>query len=215
MPYQRIDPEKITKPIQLIAVWFIGLILLEGILIGGAVALSISPGLQVVLVIASVITPLIFIGAIFLLQTKYREQLLDDHHYAKHRKQQGERFKDFKPENISQSVPEKVDATKDIESWNEREARRMKRYEENRGLFLVHNWRPSSTANQIADISISIYQHGDSPLSSSSHFECPNRCNERRGRTISAGDSGNRVGRMDGVRRIWPEAGKRKRARTS
>ena len=78
MSNQKIEPEKITKPIQLIAVWFIGLVILVGAFIGGAVALRNSPALQTVLVIASVIIPLVFVGAIFLLQTKFRAQFLDD-----------------------------------------------------------------------------------------------------------------------------------------
>lgn len=163
MSNQKIEPEKITKPIQLIAVWFIGLVILVGAFIGGAVAIQ-NPRLQTVLVIAAVIIPLIFVVVIFLLQTKFRTQFLDDTLYADYLKRQEKRFKNFKPENIMQAPP-KEDVTKtDIESWETREEKRKKRYAENRGLFLIHNWWPSRTPGQVADISISLWQHGEGPL---------------------------------------------------
>jgi hypothetical protein len=36
-------------------------------------------------------------------------------------------------------------------------------YRKNRGLFLTHAWRPSSRANQVADIVIRLEQHLDTP----------------------------------------------------
>lgn len=45
------------------------------------------------------------------------------------------------------------------------ERRRIGRYQENYGLFLVHTWRPSDSPGQVADIAISLRQHGDGPLS--------------------------------------------------
>lgn len=49
-------------------------------------------------------------------------------------------------------------------SWEELNAARVKRYEENRGLFLVHDWHPSRTEGQSADVVIELCQHGDGPL---------------------------------------------------
>jgi hypothetical protein len=45
------------------------------------------------------------------------------------------------------------------ESWHEREERRIKAYQDNRGLFLVHTWRPSEDPGEVADIVISVRQH--------------------------------------------------------
>ncbi len=164
MSNQKIEPEKITRPIQLIAVWFIGLVILVGAFIGGATALQNSPVLQTVLVIAAVLTPVIFVVAIFVLQTRFRTQFLPDHLYAEFLKRQERRFKDFKPENVSKPSPIAEGTKKVLESWEGREAYRKRRYAENHGLFLVHTWRPSRSPDQVADISIRLYQHGQGPM---------------------------------------------------
>ena len=42
---------------------------------------------------------------------------------------------------------------------------RVQRYQDQKGLFLVHTWRPSMTPGQVADIVMWLHQHGESPLS--------------------------------------------------
>ncbi|MEX2211238.1 MAG: pYEATS domain-containing protein [Gaiellaceae bacterium] len=49
-------------------------------------------------------------------------------------------------------------------SWEELNDLRVRRYEESRGLFLVHSWRASSKPGQVADVVIRLHQHGDGPL---------------------------------------------------
>lgn len=64
-----------------------------------------------------------------------------------------------------QSVKPKTRVSqRDNESWDQREKRRIAIYEGNRGLFLVHMWRRSSTRGQVADIVVYLRQHGDGPL---------------------------------------------------
>lgn len=41
---------------------------------------------------------------------------------------------------------------------------RISRYEQNQGIFLIHSANPSNVAGQVADIVISLYQHGNGPL---------------------------------------------------
>jgi hypothetical protein len=41
---------------------------------------------------------------------------------------------------------------------------RIKKYEDQKGLFLVHAWRPSKIHGQVADIVIWLHQHGNGPL---------------------------------------------------
>ena len=72
-------------------------------------------------------------------------------------------FVGFKAENLEDIKPENR-ALPDTESWDERETRRCNIYEMNRGLFLVHTWRPSQEPGQIADVVISIAQHDEGPL---------------------------------------------------
>jgi hypothetical protein len=50
-------------------------------------------------------------------------------------------------------------------SWEELNAARIKRYEETRGLFLVHSWRPSQAEGQVVDVVIRLCQHGEGPMS--------------------------------------------------
>lgn len=55
-------------------------------------------------------------------------------------------------------------ATAGSSAWHAAEKRRIARYEANRGLFLVHRWRPSTVPGQFADIQIELHQHGPGPL---------------------------------------------------
>ncbi len=51
-------------------------------------------------------------------------------------------------------------------SWQDVEKHRIALYEKSRGLFLVHEWRPSSDPEQVADVVIFLRQHpsADQPL---------------------------------------------------
>jgi len=49
-------------------------------------------------------------------------------------------------------------------SWTELNEIRVSKYEENRGLFLKHSSTPSTQPGQVANVIISIAQHGDGPL---------------------------------------------------
>lgn len=81
---RRIIPEKITKPIQLLAAWLVGLILVNGSFLLGAQQISRPDWASALLVVASVINVPIFIGALFLLQTKFRPQIQEDSYYAQY-----------------------------------------------------------------------------------------------------------------------------------
>lgn len=51
-------------------------------------------------------------------------------------------------------------------SWSELNEVRVGKYEANRGLFLVHTWKPCDKPDQVADVVISIAQHSEhGPLS--------------------------------------------------
>ena len=77
-----INAEKITKPIQLLAAWLIGLVLTNTIFLGAAVYIPSSIWTHYVLVIASVLNVPLFLFSIFILQTKYRPELQEDSFYA-------------------------------------------------------------------------------------------------------------------------------------
>lgn len=80
----KIQPDKITKPIQLLAVWFAGLVLLVGILLTGAKTITEPIWLVPVLVISAILIIPIFLYFVFILQTKYRPQMQEDTYYSKY-----------------------------------------------------------------------------------------------------------------------------------
>lgn len=84
MSEQRINPNHVTKPIQLLAAWLVGLILINGSFLGAARVLSSPEWASGLLVIAAVCNVPIFLGLIFFLQTKFRAELQEDTYYSKH-----------------------------------------------------------------------------------------------------------------------------------
>ncbi|EHD0099286.1 hypothetical protein JZN58_004281 [Vibrio vulnificus] len=84
MSNQKIEPSKVTKPIQLVAAWLVGLVLVNGAFLGAAVGISEPVWLRGTLVIASVVNVPVFLLAIFMLQTKFRPQLQEDEYYSKY-----------------------------------------------------------------------------------------------------------------------------------
>jgi hypothetical protein len=82
MSNQRIDPAKVTKPIQLLAAWLIGLILIDGSFLGAAVSLTKPDWGPGALVLAAILNVPLFLVCLFLLQTKFRPEMQEDQYYA-------------------------------------------------------------------------------------------------------------------------------------
>lgn len=80
----KIDPQKVTKPIQLLAAWLVGLIVVNAAFLAAAVYIGVSDWTSGALVIASIINVPLFLMAIFLLQTKFRPELQEDSYYSKY-----------------------------------------------------------------------------------------------------------------------------------
>lgn len=81
---QPIEPHLITKPIQLLAAWLAGLVLVDTALLSAASTLdnpSWGPGL---LVIAAVAAIPVFLICIFLLQTRFRPEMQEDAYYSEY-----------------------------------------------------------------------------------------------------------------------------------
>lgn len=83
MSEEKIAPHKVTKPIQLLAAWLVGLCVIDGTFLAASATFS-AGWIQSFLVIASVINVPLFILAIFLLQTKFRPEMQEDSYYAKY-----------------------------------------------------------------------------------------------------------------------------------
>lgn len=84
MSDQQIIPERITKPIQLLAAWLAGLVLVNGSFLGAAGAIPQPEWVRATLVIASVVNVPLFLLCLFLLQTKFRPEMQEDSFYARY-----------------------------------------------------------------------------------------------------------------------------------
>ena len=103
MSNHKIAPEKVTRPIQLLAAWLTGLIVTDGAFLSAAIYISSPNWAAGVLVIAAVVNVPLFLISIFLLQTKYRPEMQEDVYYSKYLEYQ----------YVKQSVPPE---TPDVET---------------------------------------------------------------------------------------------------
>ncbi|WP_449122854.1 hypothetical protein [Pseudomonas sp. MPG01] len=81
MADQKIEPHRITKPIQLLGAWLVGLILTDSIFLTATLSFEAQSWERGALVIAAIINVPLFLGALFLLQTKFRPELQEDTYY--------------------------------------------------------------------------------------------------------------------------------------
>ena len=84
MAEQKITPERITRPIQLLAAWLTGLVLIDGSFLSAASVISVPSWVPGSLVIAAILNVPIFLGAIFLLQTRFRPEMQEDKYYSRY-----------------------------------------------------------------------------------------------------------------------------------
>lgn len=83
MEEHKIEPDKIKKPIQLMAVWFVALLFLNSELLTGAKFIVEPSWIPPLLVISSISLIPLFLVGIFLMQTVFRRELQDDPYYSK------------------------------------------------------------------------------------------------------------------------------------
>lgn len=158
-----IQPGQLTSPIQVVGAFLAALVLVEASTLGVVIALDDPEWIRGLLACGAVLWVPVFISAAFLLLTKFRPQIQQDPYYAQWLARTGPTFRHFTPENIAADVLV-AEPGKASESWEQREERRVGIYEKQRGLFLVHTWRPSAVPGQVMDIVIQLYQHGEGPL---------------------------------------------------
>ncbi len=159
-----IEPHRITKPIQMLAVWFAALVLIVGVFLTTARLITTPSWIGPMLAIAAVVFVPVFLIAAFLMQTLFRAHLQEDSYYAKWLEKRELTFVGFKAENVLQTPRDQSALSHAVESSDDFERRRIRRYEEQNGLFLIHEWRPSIQKGQVVDIVIWLHQHGLGPL---------------------------------------------------
>lgn len=82
MSEHRIDAHKITKPIQLLAAWLVGLAIIDISFLTAASQINEPSWIPELLAIAAVCNVPIFVFSIFLLQTKFRPEMQEDSYYS-------------------------------------------------------------------------------------------------------------------------------------
>jgi hypothetical protein len=82
MNEQSVKPEKITKPIQLLAAWLAGLFTIDSAFLFAATRMDSASWQSGALVIAAMVNVPLFLGAVFLLQTRFRPELQEDSYYS-------------------------------------------------------------------------------------------------------------------------------------
>ena len=102
----KINPERVTTPIQLLAVWFIALLLLISAFFTAASQIHEPKWLSPLLVISGILIVFIFIVLIFLMQTKYRPEMLSGKEYLEY---VDKKFQGFSPENLTDKPIDNID----------------------------------------------------------------------------------------------------------
>lgn len=82
--HKQIEPHKITKPIQLLAAWLAGLVLVNGSFLVAATQIGQPTWVPGALVAAGIVNVPLFLLAIFLLQTKFRPEMQEDSFYSRY-----------------------------------------------------------------------------------------------------------------------------------
>lgn len=83
MAEHQIRPERIANPIQLLAAALVFVIVLDGSFLALAATIERPTWAAGLLTIAAVVNVPVVLGLVFMLQTRYRHQLLSDREYAK------------------------------------------------------------------------------------------------------------------------------------
>lgn len=84
MTEQRIEPHKVTKPIQLLAAWLVGLVITNASFLTASVQMTTGSWERAALVISTIINVPLFLLALFVLQTRFRAELQEDTFYAEY-----------------------------------------------------------------------------------------------------------------------------------
>lgn len=84
MSEQKITPQAVTKPIQLLAAWLVGLLSLNASFLLTASNIKHPTWAAGFLVVCAVINVPVFLICLFLLQTKFRPEMQEDQFYSKY-----------------------------------------------------------------------------------------------------------------------------------
>jgi hypothetical protein len=81
---QAIVPQHVTKPMQLLAAWLVGLVLTNGTFLASAGLMVPGSSERLILIWAAVLNVPLFLVSLFQLQTRFRAELQDDTFYSEY-----------------------------------------------------------------------------------------------------------------------------------
>lgn len=84
MTEHRIEPSSVTKPIQLLAAWLVGLLALNASFLGATAIIKEPSWASGFLVICAAVNVPLFLACLFILQTRFRPEMQEDSFYAKY-----------------------------------------------------------------------------------------------------------------------------------
>jgi len=145
---ENINPQKITKPLQLLAAWLVGLIAVNGSFLSAATLIKSPPWGASMLLIAAVCNVPLFIGCLFLLMTVFRPQIQDDQFYSKYLETKSPKnhprekidFSEKLEKQIGEIIPNMSDERKRIiEAIDKMEVERLaEKHSDNRTISEIH-----------------------------------------------------------------------------
>lgn len=109
----QITPHRITKPIQLLAAWLVGLSIVNASFLTGAAKILQPDWVPGLLTVAAVVNVPLFLICLFLLQTKFRPEMQEDSYYS----QYWDKKYFAKPINSELKALDEI-VTEDLESKN-------------------------------------------------------------------------------------------------
>ncbi len=122
LPSPNIQAEKITHPFQLMAAWFVMLIMLVTLLLTAAAKLQRPWWAPCFLIISAVMLSLVVMGAVFLMLTRFRPHLQDAKEYANWLKDE-RRFANRGVERLAiRELPNAVRDSSTSITWSEQQA---------------------------------------------------------------------------------------------
>ncbi len=84
MAEPKIEPHRITKPMQLLAAWLAGLAIVDASFLTAAAMIQTPSWVPGLLVVAAVVNVPLFLIGLFLLQTKFRPEMQEDIYYLRY-----------------------------------------------------------------------------------------------------------------------------------
>ena len=128
----KLAPHRISKPIQLLAAWLLGLIVVNGAFLAAASQIDKPDWVSGALVIACIVNVPLFRISIFLLQTKFRPEMQEDSFYSKYLESRtGNTERKITPEAVADirgdiASLEKVVAERVLHGMEEAESQKIK-----------------------------------------------------------------------------------------